>query len=343
MTDYKKVADYHNSSGQNVQDFWDLTQDQRKHAGLPNKFAQEFYVAMHEWFAARASINPIHHRDVFSPSDGNFLPHIPLSQRQTAEGDDSDSDDPIQIAERAEAAKKAAETNVNQQNPSAYQNIGRRNCGPQNRPTNYAPAAFTGLPPGVTPYIISSSENTTGAAPVRPGNTGVKRKNQSGPAVIAEATRSTGAIMASQLKDISDASLQVERSKVDVQVKLFQEQMTFQREQSTYHRERDMRIHEALLMAHENARLAVLKQHEMVQSLQQLTAVLGAGLAPRPSTYHGNGLPQVPPATAFRSPTTPGNSSAHGNGHNNTLSPLHQVHDIPTQEFADVVDRNGNF
>lgn len=90
------------------------------------------------------------------------------------------------------------------------------------------PTAFALVPVGVTPHFISSSDNTTPLGRPRSGNTAVKRKNESGPTAMADATRSTGTLMANQMKDMSDASLQVERSKVEVQLKLFEEQMTYQ-------------------------------------------------------------------------------------------------------------------
>jgi len=93
----------------------------------------------------------------------------------------------------------------------------------------------------------------------------VKRKNITGPAVIAEATKSTGAVMASQMKNISEASL-------EVQVKLFLEQLSYQRE-------RDLRLHET-------AKLTVIKQNEMVQCFRELIAVLAVGLAANPPVPH---------------------------------------------------------
>lgn len=127
------------------------------------------------------------------------------------------------------------------------------------------------------PIVFSSSENTHAPLRILPGNTALKRKNLSGNAVIAEATKSTGIIMATQMKEISNASLEVERSKVQMQFKHFDEQMAYQRE-------RDFRLHETVLVAQENARLFVLKQHKMVMCLRQLTTVLGAGLSSKRTT-----------------------------------------------------------
>lgn len=78
--------------------------------------------------------------------------------------------------------------------------------------------------------------------------------------------------MANQMKEVADASLQVKRRKIDVQLKLFQEQMSYQRE-------RDLRLYKTALLTHDNACLAILKQQGMVHCLQELTAVLGAGLS----------------------------------------------------------------
>lgn len=63
--------------------------------------------------------------------------------------------------------------------------------------------------------------------------------------------------MASQMQNISEASLQVQMKFAD---------------QMTYQRQRDLRFNEI-------SELSILKQHEMVQCFRELTAVLGAVLA----------------------------------------------------------------
>lgn len=93
------------------------------------------------------------------------------------------------------------------------------------------------------------------------------------------------------MKEISEASLQVERSKVDVQVKLFADQMAYQRD-------RDFRLHET-------AQMSILKQHEMVQCFRELTAVLGAGLAAGNPTNAHTVHPPIPAGSSLRSPSMP--------------------------------------
>lgn len=89
--------------------------------------------------------------------------------------------------------------------------------------------------------------------------------------MIAEATKATVAVMAKQMQDIAESSQALERSKIEVQLKLFTEQMSYQRE-------KDRRLYENAVTANENARLAILKQSEVVHCLAQLSTVLGKTL-----------------------------------------------------------------
>jgi hypothetical protein len=77
--------------------------------------------------------------------------------------------------------------------------------------------------------------------------------------------------MAMQMRDMAAASRELERSKIEVQLKLFSEQMEYQRE-------KDRRLYESAIMANKNARLAIMKQGEVVSCLSQLSSVLKMGL-----------------------------------------------------------------
>lgn len=100
--------------------------------------------------------------------------------------------------------------------------------------------------------------------------------------------------MAIKLQQISEASLEVERSKVEVQLRQFDSHMAYQMR-------RDERLHESSMLAHENAWLSILKQHEMVQVLQTLAVVLGMGMQNRSPLHrqlhdsHMRGGSQFPP------------------------------------------------
>lgn len=100
VLEYKRIFDYHCRSSQNVRDFWSLTKDQRKEEGLPKAFNQEFYMAIHKWICERPQINPMHLREVLSPSDCNFLPDVPATQRPIADDSSGDSEDPVRLGQR---------------------------------------------------------------------------------------------------------------------------------------------------------------------------------------------------------------------------------------------------
>jgi hypothetical protein len=76
---------------------------------------------------------------------------------------------------------------------------------------------------GVTPFVLSTSDTSEFCKKRRPGNTGVRRKNVSGHNVIAEATRASGEVMASQMRDMAESSRELEPNKIEVQLKLFTE------------------------------------------------------------------------------------------------------------------------
>jgi hypothetical protein len=58
--------------------------------------------------------------------------------------------------------------------------------------------------------------------------------------------------MASQMRDMAEASSELERSKIEVQLKLFTEQMAYQWE-------KDRHLYENATIANKNALLAIMK------------------------------------------------------------------------------------
>ena len=86
--------------------------------------------------------------------------------------------------------------------------------------------------------------------------------------------------MAAQMQEIAEANRDIERSKIEVQLKMFSEQMEYQRE-------KDSRAYENAKIANDNARLAIMKQGEMVSCLAQLPNVLSKGLSMSSEKGHG--------------------------------------------------------
>ena len=132
--------------------------------------------------------------------------------------------------------------------------------------------------------------------------------------------------MAKHMQDIAESSRDLECSKIDVQLKLFSEQMLYQRE-------KDRQLYENALAANENARLSILKQGEMVSCLAHLSNVLSKTLnmdnGRFPSTMpesarQGNDTASVPFDTAapLHSEVAPSSTS--------TEAPLEGSNDEPT-------------
>jgi hypothetical protein len=254
IPDYKRIADYHSKIGRNVADYWEQTATEHKAEGLPKAFMKEFYDAIHKWYGNRPQIQPPHVRDLLALDDGNFRreqQHAGFDDEQHADNE-PETDDPIEASES---------DRVGSQIPVPI--------GGNTAVSNLRPASR--LPAGVTPFVLSTSDTSEFCKKIRPGNTGIHRKNVLGHNVIAEAIRASGEVMGSQMRDMAEFSRELERNKIEVQLKLFTEQMAYQRE-------KDRRLYENAVIANENARLAILKQGEVVSCLAQLSSVLSKGL-----------------------------------------------------------------
>ena len=257
IPDYKRIADYMCRTGRNVTDFWELDSADRKAEGLPRQFSQDIFNTIHEWFGQRPQIQPPHVRDLLSPTDVNYsAPQQELPDDNGVGDSEPDTDDPFEMSQPEPADTTEDTTPPRSPLRRNFMPAGAAaspgNAGsPSSRPLDNAGSPsgrpFNGVPAGIMPQVLSSSENSLSALNRRPGNTGVRRKNVSGHTVIAEATKTTGAVMATQMQTIAEASRELERSKIEVQLKLFSEQMEYQRE-------KDRRMYEHAAAANENAR-----------------------------------------------------------------------------------------
>lgn len=232
-------------------------------------------------------MQPPHVRDTLAPNDSNYR-RPQLDTELNAEEVDSEPDMEDQEAvDTTEGSSPPQSPRRTPTTPAVIPAFTDTTGSPSSRPS-------TRLPPGVTPHVISSSDTSQYAMNRRPGNTGVRRKSLSGHTVIADATKATGALMAARMEDIANASRDLERSKIEVQLKLFTEQMEYQRE-------KDRRMYENAQIANENARLAILKQREMVSCLSQLSTVLGRGMSV--TTAQGMAAMAQPPNFEFTTPS----------------------------------------
>jgi hypothetical protein len=128
---------------------------------------------------------------------------------------------------------------------------------------------------GVTPplrrgtFLLSDSSHSITKRII--ANTAIRRKSSGGVSALMEVAKASGEAIATPMKGITSITKEAESNKLEVQLKLFSEQMTYQRE-------RDMRVYEQSLLAAENVRLAILKQGEIVLALTNISSVLSLGL-----------------------------------------------------------------
>lgn len=294
VPDYKRIADYLSRTGRNVPDYWDMNPAERKAEGLPRVFAQDVYDSIHEWYGNRPMIQPPHVRDLLAPQDANYRAPLSTAQNDYDGESEPETDDPSDFPPDS---THCTEDSTPPRSPRMASSTPSRTAAPCEATVTPRSRLFGGVPAGITPHVISSSETSNSAAQRRLGNTGVRRKNVSGHSIVAEATKATGAVMAQQMQDIAEASRELERSKIEVQLKIFSEQMAYQRE-------KDRRLYENATVANDNARLSILKQGEMVSCLSTLSTVLSNSF--KVSTEGGYpSMPQAAPrgytegATAF--------------------------------------------
>ena len=284
VPEYKRIADFFARSGINGADYWNLTVPERRKEGLPRSFPKDQFYSLHEWYGTRPSMQPPHTRDLLFHEDGNYSSfRPPAAVTEDLADTDQENEDPMDIAAEVEGSG-----DTSTKTPSAFQGqtTGSRSTAPKfEKRTARSGRERPVLPAGVMPHVISSSDTSECNTRRNVGNTAVKRKSLSGHTIIAEATRASGDVMAGQMKEMAEASRDLERSKIEVQLKLFAEQMQYQRE-------KDLRLHQSSIIANENARLAILKQGEVVQCLAQLSSVLTMGLRP-PKAGSATDVPQA--------------------------------------------------
>jgi hypothetical protein len=268
ISDYKKIADYFARSGTNGAGYWELTAADRKGEGLPRVFSEEVYFGINEWYGTRPSMNPPHTRDLLSTEDSNYQVPTNLSQADS----DQELDDPMDIAnastEEGTDGSSRADFPVFPQRATQPLNVGINSRG-MSPTASLLPRRRSNLPPGVVPQVLSSSD--TNDYHPKAGNTSVRRKSTSGHNIIADATRASGEVMATQMKVMGESSRALEESKMELNMKLFNAQMD-------YHLEKD-RLHQLnMYRVNDTARLAVERQSDVVKCLTKLSEVLSGGM-----------------------------------------------------------------
>lgn len=280
IPDYKKIADFLARTGNNEATYWSLSLAEKTAEGLPRFYPQDVFFQIHSWYGTRPTVMPPHTRDLMCADDSNFGSPKPTDVNDEDPLDGDDENDPIAAAAALDIAD---DVSVSTQSPAAaFGSAKARAVLGLPFETDFdspTPVRKRSLPVGVTPQLLSSSVTPRGTPRRRPPNTGIRRKSLSGHSLIADATRATGDAMANQMRDIAEASRELEKARIEVQQRIFSEQMDYQKL-------KDQRLQENARLANENAKLAIEKQAEVVSCLAQLSSALTLGFQRRLDSAH---------------------------------------------------------
>ena len=285
LPDYRRVADYHARTGINNEDYWLLSPNEITAEKLPKAFSKEIYVKIHEWFGRRPQIQPPHVRDLLNPHDDVF----PRGEFDSLEDDvevvDLSINEPsiegLDVTPNIDQVKKVIDSRdpprdcdpldgspIRPVPPSLLSRQGLNPLGGVGVPNGTALYGVTPPPKGSTVLLSDSSHSITKR---RIANTAIRRKSSVGVSALLEVAKSSGEAIATTMREMASVTKETESNKLEVQLRLFSEQMAYQRE-------RDMRVYEQSLLAADNARLTILKQGEIVKALGNISSVLSLGL-----------------------------------------------------------------
>lgn len=263
VPEYERIADYFSRTGTNELSYWTMSDAVKRAEGLPRSFPEDIFLSIRDGYGQGPAMQPLHSRDTMSTQDTDY--GTAMEEREEAEVEDEHfpDDDDVMADDTANTEDNSVSIDPDRRRPRTPR---ERTISPihlSSRSASEDRIRKSSVPVGVTPVMISSSENTLGPATRPAGSTGVRRKNLAGHSLIAEATRETGGVLADQMKDIAVA-------RRELSMKQFSEQLEYQRE-------RDRRLYENARLSNENAKLSIQKQGEVVDCLARLSTVMTSG------------------------------------------------------------------
>ena len=72
LLDYKRIADFHNMTRRNGEEYFHLSFVERWQYNLPQSYYREVYEQMHEFMMHRPIMNPPHQRHLLRPGDSTY-------------------------------------------------------------------------------------------------------------------------------------------------------------------------------------------------------------------------------------------------------------------------------
>ena len=236
MPDYRRVADYHAQTGINDEDYWKLIPHELISKKLPKAFCKDIYVKIHDWFGRRLQIQPLHVRDLLYPHDAVFQCEDLDSGEEDMEVVDLGVNDAniegVDVTLNIERVRKVDEV----RDPFHQSPI---RPAPLYSGSRQAPNTLGGLGAsngtplhGVTPtlrgstVLLSDSSYTVNKRKL--GNTAIRRKASGGASALVEVAKASGEAIATQMKEMASVTKETESNKLEVQLRLFSEQMAYQ-------------------------------------------------------------------------------------------------------------------
>ena len=194
---------------------------------MPKAFRKEIYVRIHEWFGRRPQIQPPHVRDLLNPHDEVFPRGDYDSVKEDVDVVDLNTNETnIEGLDGTPNFDHVKRVIDGRDPPIVLGGVGTSNDTPLN---------------GVTPILRGStvllSDSSHSISKRRIGNTAIRRKSSEGGSALLEVAKASGEATTTQMREMASVTKETESNKLEVQLRLFSEQMAYQRE-------RDMRIYE---------------------------------------------------------------------------------------------------
>ena len=218
LPDYRRVADYHARTGINDEDYWKLTPTELTAEKLPKAFPKEIYVRIHEWFGRRPQIQPPHVRDLLNPYDEVFPRGDYDSVKEDVDVVDLNTNETnIEGLDGTPNFDHVKRVIDGRDPPIVLGGVGTSNGTPLN---------------GVSPILRGStvllSDSSHSISKRRIGNTAIRRKSSGGGSALLEVAKASGEATATQMREMASVTKETESNKLEVQLRLFSEQMAYQ-------------------------------------------------------------------------------------------------------------------
>ena len=247
--------DYHVCTSINDKDHCVLIHNELTAEKLPKVYSKKIYVRIHEWFGRQPQIQPPHIRNLLNPhdevfprrdfdsvDDGNEVVDLSVNEPSIEGLDGTNNIDHVKRV----VEDRDPPTNCDLLEGSSIRlvpprSLSRQGPNPLGRVGVPNGTHSHGLipPPRGSTVLLSDSHSFT---KIKIATMAIRRKSSAGISALVEVAKFSSESIAIQIVEMTPVTKETESNKLEVQLRLFSEQMTYQRE-------RDMRIYEQNLLA----------------------------------------------------------------------------------------------